>query len=238
MDNDRFQAKLRDLGVLYSKTKRYVLVAEQMDRQSRSNIAIFKEQRDALDHVMRAILGFFANDETPDEEYIFGQIENARGHMFRAAYDALDGTGISYKFRIDDAMRDISNEAISAVYPDYWKHVVEMNQLDQKIALHRENKDEQRRKFEDLDEYCASIERVYELTNCVTEKIPAFQDWQRRNRRKNVIWAISVPVAFLLLSALLGLLIQLYFKNRVTPTTSPTHPSSLSSPALSPVPSH
>lgn len=237
MDNDRFQAKLRDLGVLYSKTKRYVLVAEQMDRQSRSNIAIFKEQRDALDHVMRAILGFFATDETHDEVYIFGQIENARGHMFRAAYDALDGTGISYKFRIDDAMRGISNEAISAVYPDYWKHLIEMNNLDRTIATHRENKDEQRRKFEDLDEYCASIERVYELTNCVTEKTPAFQDWEKRNRRKNLIWAISVPVIFLLLAAFFGFLIQLYFKGRVTPTTSPAPVSSLSSPAVSPGPS-
>lgn len=49
------ESQLCELVSLYTKTKRLVLLAEQLDTESKSNIAIFKEQRDALDHLMRAL---------------------------------------------------------------------------------------------------------------------------------------------------------------------------------------
>ena len=76
--------------------------------------------------------------------------------MFRAAYDALDGASISYKFRIDEEMKGVSSEAIDSVYPQYWNDVREMDSLDEKIAGHREKKDEQCRTMQDMDDYFES----------------------------------------------------------------------------------
>jgi len=184
--NEDFVEALRELGVLYSKTKKYILRTEEVDPESRSNLAIFKEQRDALDHVMRALAEYFDKGSDADEEYLCAQIDNARGHMFRAAYDALDGAGISYKLRINDAMQGISNEAIAAVYPEYHRNVlVDVNEIEVKIAEHRKSKDERRTKMHDLDEYCATIDRLYAHSNEIIRRIPSFQDWQTRHR----IWS-------------------------------------------------
>jgi len=210
--NERFLESLRDLGVLYSKTKRFILRAEQVDPQSRSNIAIFKEQRDALDHVMRALWEYFSEGTKIDEDYLCGQIEKARGHLFRAAYDALDGAGISFKLRIAQAMDGISNEAISAVHPDYYTHVVEINRIDSQIVEHRKAKDIGRTTMQNMDEYSAVVDRLAELSDIVTGKTPAFHEWQRRNKKNKVIWAIAVPTGLVVLSFLLFFLMDLYWR--------------------------
>ncbi|HEV3244559.1 MAG TPA: hypothetical protein VGZ31_09120 [Chthoniobacterales bacterium] len=214
MSNERFLKDLRELGVLYSKTKRYILRAEQVDPQSRSNIAIFKEQRDALDHVMRALWAHFEKEQ--DEDYLCGQIEKARGHLFRAAYDALDGAGISFKLRIAEYMEGISNEAISAVYPNYYDHVVEINQIDLQIVEHRKRKDIGKTTMQNMDDYSAVVDRLAELSDLVTGKTPAFHQWQRRHRKTKIIWAIAIPAAFIVLSFVLFFLKDLYWRHHPT----------------------
>jgi hypothetical protein len=236
--NEPFLAALRELGILYSKTKKYILRAEQVDPESRSNIAIFKEQRDALDHVMRALWEYFEKGGEADGTYLYAQIDNAKGHMFRAAYDALDGTGVSYKLRIDKAMLGISNDAISAVYPKYFDHLIEIDELDKKLVEHRNAKDEQRTKMSNLDDYCASIERLDELSKTVIGKTPAFQDWQKRNRRRTAIWVIAVPTGLILLSFVLFFLKDSYWRyHPVAPTPAPASSASpvpMTSPTASP----
>lgn len=233
MSNEKFTQALRELGVLYSKTKKYVLRMEEVDPESRSNLAIFKEQRDALDHVMRALTEFFDKGSEADEDYLCQQVDNARGHMFRAAYDALDGAGVSYKLRISAAMEGISNEAIAAVYPDYHKHVlVDVNKIEERIAEHRKLKDERRTKMHDLDDYCVTIDRLYEHSNNIIERIPSFQDWQRRHRRKVIFWSVITPALLIFLSVTLFTLRDHIFPPRtqngptpsetVTPSPSPT----------------
>lgn len=231
MADDPFLLALKELGVMYSKTKSYILRAEQVDPESRSNIAIFKEQRDALDHVMRALAEYLEKGTTADRDYLQAQLDNARGHMFRAAYDALDGTGISYKIRIDEAMSGISNEAISVVYPDFFRQGRgELNNLDKRLIEHRNAKDEQRTKMHNLDEYCASIERLSEISETVTNMVPVLQDWQRRDRRRKLIWLICVPVALILLSWTLFFLKDLYWRRH------PEIPISAPVISVSPVP--
>jgi hypothetical protein len=237
--SERFLESLRDLGVLYSKTKRFILRAEQVDPQSRSNIAIFKEQRDALDHVMRALWDYFDEGKKPDESYLLGQIEKARGHLFRAAYDALDGAGISFKLRIWEYMEGISNEAISAVYPDYFEHVAEINKIDSQIVEHRKAKDIGRTTMQNMDEYSAVVDRLAELSDIVTEKTPAFHEWQRRDKKHKLIWLISVPAGLVLLGFVLFFLMDLYWRRHpVSPPPSvpaiSASPVPMASPSASP----
>jgi len=48
-----------------------------------------------------------------EREVLRALFDKARGRLFRAASDALDGAGISYKFRIPDAMEGISNDRVA-----------------------------------------------------------------------------------------------------------------------------
>lgn len=201
MANERFQEALRDLGVLYSKTKKYVLNAEQVDPDASSNIPAIGEHRYALDHLMRSLSEYFEKGAEADESYLCGQIENARGHMFRAAYDALDGAGISYKFRLENAMTGLSNDAIAAVHPKYYENdLPEIYALEKKIAEHRNKKDEQNRTMQDLDDYCATVDRVNEISTVIIAKVPAFKQWQRRNAMSNLVWKIVVPIVLIIVS--------------------------------------
>ena len=239
MANEDFRDSLKELNVLYSKTKRFVLRMEQVDPESRSNLAIFKEQRDALDHVMRALAEFFEKGEDADGDYMCQQLDNARGHLFRAAYDALDGAGISYKLRIRDAMEGISNEAISAVYPAYYTAALpDVYEVENRITEHRQHKDERRTTMPDLDGYSETIDRLYAHNNDILQRIPAFQEWQMRHRRKIIFWSIIFPALLVFLSVLLFTLRDRIFPPR-TPTTivipaATTGPSPSASPASSP----
>lgn len=194
MDNNTFWRELQNLTVLYAKTKVYILRAEQVDPELRSNISVFKEQRDGLDHIMRAISEHLGKPGGGDDQYIMQQIENAEGHIFRAAFDALDGTGISYKFRISAATAGIPPEAITAVYPQYYQCVTEMNDIDQNIVAHRNAKDERRTSIAELDDYCASIERLHQLSQDIVAQVPNFQDWKRRQRRSNLLKLMALPL--------------------------------------------
>jgi hypothetical protein len=213
--NERFRQTLEELGVIYSKTKGYILRAEEVDPESRSNLAIFKEQRDALDHVMRALGEFFDKGDEANEDNLCGHINNAIGHMFRAAYDTLDGTGVSYKFRLRDLLSGISSKAISAVYPGYYTTVVPaLNKIDGTIAEHRKHKDEQRSvKIQDLDGYCATIETLYSHVDEITVRIPEFRKWQREDNKDKFKWFLIIPLVIVLFAFGLYTAKDLYFRH-------------------------
>ena len=63
-----------------------------------------------------------------------------------------DGVDVSFKVRLDEGMSDVSNDTISAVYPEYYSEVYpEMTALQMRIADFRAKKDVQRSTFDDLD---------------------------------------------------------------------------------------
>jgi hypothetical protein len=115
----------------------------------------------------------------------------------------------------------------------------EINQLDEKIADHRKAKDEQRTKVHNLDEYCESIDRLKEFSDLITNNIPAFQEWQRRERRRVARWVIGVPTGLVILGFLLAFLKDLYFRHydRAQTQKTPTSQVAPVSPAPSPSPS-
>ena len=210
---DDFLAGLEEIYVLYAKTKGFVLLAEQFDPESRSNIAIFKEQRDALDHLMRGFAECFDKTKEPDNEYLRSQIDKARGHLFRAAYDALDGVGVSGKLRIHEAMKGVSGEAINEVYKDYYDHVAEVEEIDRKIAGHRKAKDVTDHTIVNLDAYCADVDRLSALAREASRRRPAFQAWEKHNRQKTLRFVIGTSVLLVILGWVLNFLGELYLKN-------------------------
>jgi hypothetical protein len=208
-------------------------LAEQFDPESRSNIAIFKEQRDALDHIMRGFGECFDKTKQPDEVYLRSQIEKARGHLFRAAYDALDGVGVSSKLRINDAMKGVSLDAIAAVYPEYYQHVKEIDEIDLKIAEHRRKKDVTEQTLGNLGAYCNDVERLSDLARGASHRRPAFQDWEKRNRHKTVRDLIGASLLLVVVGSVLNFAGDLYIKTHFPDSTANHSTASPSPPKVS-----
>lgn len=191
--------QLCELVTLYTKTKKLVLLAEQLDTESKSNIAIFKEQRDALDHLMRALEEALPPSEGKKPNGYFRlQLDKARGHLFRAAYDALDGLAVSCKFRIKEAMEGISIDAIRAVYPDYYTHLVEVERIDRVIADRRNAKDIGGDSLQNLAAYHDEVEKLCSFVKDCQSRTRALWDWQERDSKsklkEKLFWPLVLAV--------------------------------------------
>lgn len=203
---------LEEIVAIYTKAKKYILLSEQLDPESKSNIAVFKEQRDAFDHVMRSLGEGLKKGATPNGEYIAGQFDKAKGHIFRAAYDALDGIAISCKIRLADAMKGVSNEAITAVYPKYYEDIIVVDQVDRQIAEMRNNKDIGRGTLQNMEAYSVAVDRLHELTMGCLSKVPAFKDWHRRNEKSDIRKVFFFKLGPAIILILVGILAARYLK--------------------------
>ena len=183
---ENYTPQFQELVSLYTKTKALILRAEQVDPDSASNIAVFKEQRDAADHLMRVLGALFLNppEGVPMDEYICTHFDKARSHLFRASFDALDGIGLSTKLLLRDALMGVSNEAILAVYPAYWERVVEFDQLDEQVTAHRNGKDIGRSTMEHLESYSAVVDHLHSISQEIRQHVRQFREWDTRNKEK------------------------------------------------------
>lgn len=177
---ENFRPQFESLVRLYERTKEFILRAEQLDPDSSSNISVFKEQRDALDHVMRSLSQLVVPQAEKGDEYVKTHFDKATGHLYRAAYDALDGIGVSCKLRINEAMKGVSNQAISEAFPEWWNQVAKIDKLDQRIAEHRAAKDIGQFTNGNLEAYSKTVDEVYQLTLDVESRARSLHDWQRR----------------------------------------------------------
>ncbi|MGA2662612.1 MAG: hypothetical protein ABSH34_34465 [Verrucomicrobiota bacterium] len=183
---EEYAREFEGLVSLYTKTKALILRAEQVDPDSASNIAVFKEQRDAADHVMR-ILGamhFNPPDGVTKDDYIRTHFDKARSHLFRASFDSLDGIGLSSKLLLKQDIAGISNEAISAVYPTYWEKVVEFDKLDEEVTKHRNAKDIGSNTLSHLESYSAVVDGLHATAQEIRQHIKHLRDWDARNKEK------------------------------------------------------
>lgn len=227
-------ARVQELIVLYTRTKQYVLLAEEKDPDCRSRISIFKEQRDAFDHLMRAMTRHCRStmpgewtaqlhakalaDETQprsatDESYINTQIDKARGHLFRAAYDALDSMGISFKARIYKAVEGASNEAISAAFKEYWDHLAQVNKLDASIARHREQKDVGTdHTLANLETYAGDVNVLAVISEEAESRISGLVEYGKKQKANDRKWKIIIPASLVIISIIITTFVTLVVK--------------------------
>ena len=213
-DKSPYILKVEQLVLLYQKVKAFVLLAEQWDRESKSNISVFKEQRDAFDHFMRAAARYLQpTHDAETERYIDEQFSKARGHLFRAAYDALDGLAVSMKLRVNDAMKDSTTEAIAQVFKDYYGLLVEVGKVEATIAKHRAAKDIGDDHSQDnLDSYAENVQRLLKIAEQCESHVVPIQQWMAKKKKEdgdakiaktkdNLIWKFLVPIGAAIIGA-------------------------------------
>ena len=208
---------------LYTGVKSFILKAEELDARLESNIAVIKEQRDALDHVMRFIGRCLKNDfeeSEKDQDYISLQIDKACGHLYRAGYDSLDGIIASVTVRIrDDYLREVPLESIRDVMPEYWSdYVPKLDEIKIKAGKHREQKDIGDSNGESFAAYQEIALDALRIDNAIRDKRAALQDHIKKaeedaNTRQKKEWKerYLIPAGTAILGAVAGWLLVVLF---------------------------
>lgn len=186
---------LRGVADLYVQAKALILYSEEVDPESRSNLQVIKELRDAFDHLMRVIVARLGSEVPPgasDPEYCSKNTQKAIGHIYRAAFDALDGTVLSLRVKITEVVDNYSLDVLNAVVPNYWDIKCRLNDLSGRITEHRARKDVGSEIGITLDRYVADVEIIKGFYKDLLSYGPALDEYsaklavqERHHRRKD-----------------------------------------------------
>ncbi|NVZ08402.1 hypothetical protein HW932_03915 [Allochromatium humboldtianum] len=186
LDQDR--EGLKNLAELYAEAKALILYSEQIDPDSRSNLQVIKELRDAFDHLMRVIATRTTDrtlSDADDPDYCRKHIQKSVGHVYRAAFDALDGTVLSLITKITEVVDHYPPEVLNQVIPNYWEMKSELYKLSGKIADHRARKDVGAQIGLTLDRYVQDIEVVKGFYQTVLDCGPSLEECAAQYKKHN-----------------------------------------------------
>lgn len=158
--------QLKHLAVLYIDAKALILFSEEFDPDSRSNLQTIKELRDAFDHTMRVIGHKHSGIETDhddDNDYCKKNLHKAVGHVYRAAFDALDGTVLSLRQKIAELINGYDRETLVSVFPDYAQMRLKLEELTKNISEHRARKDVGKDVGVTFDRYVDDVDQLKEF---------------------------------------------------------------------------
>ncbi len=197
------QDELTRLASLYSDAKMIILYVEEVDPSFAANIQVIKELRDAFDHVMR----LFIKKSTSDENGSYGlaQIDKAVGHVYRAAFDALDGTVLSLKIEINKCLEAYDIEVIKEILPNYWEIKQLVYKLSDQISENRNGKDVEKSHTDLFNKYVSEVEDLKKAyrqildagstldecqQNFLSRKRKEENSWWKNNTTSNIIAAV------------------------------------------------
>ena len=110
--------KLEIITELYKNVKELQLYAEELREDS--FLPALNELRDAFDHLMRV---FSSKISSKDNEYIIKNLDATFSHLYRAMFQLIDYIRICQHEWIEESLKDISNMAIVAVFPEYYGEI-------------------------------------------------------------------------------------------------------------------
>ncbi|MBN1343291.1 MAG: hypothetical protein JXQ73_11460 [Phycisphaerae bacterium] len=143
--------KWRLIVQVHNMAKALLLKAEEVDPDHEFYYPPLIQQRDALDHIIRAqfallfpeklACGVNGQGQSPDE-YAARQLDKALGHAYRALFDAGDWLSIIYRERIRGTLTEYSRKTMYSVLPEFSKDIEpRINELSSMIAELRAEKD-------------------------------------------------------------------------------------------------
>lgn len=203
--------RFAELAMLYMQAKSLILYAEEADPDSRSNIQIIKELRDAFDHLMRVVLAHVDEKSSHAGDANYGQknLHKAIGHVYRATFDALDGTVLSLRVKIVELLEPYSSKTISEVLPTYWDMRAKLEEVTARVAEHRSQKDVGADMGALLDAYTEDVEKLKDFHTEILSRIPALNEHHKKQcREKREEWAVRL--FFLVCGVMLTFLLRLF----------------------------
>jgi hypothetical protein len=136
--------KFDDIFKLYLQAKSIIIFAEEVDADSKYNDQVWKEIRDAFDHLARVIFDKKLNSsnlEKADPGYSVKNLDKAFGHVYRACYDAAEGAIFSLKSKLFDLIKPYDSRQLSQAVPDYAKDRIIIEAYNEELTSQRTKKD-------------------------------------------------------------------------------------------------
>jgi len=198
-----FTNKFLELFKLYIEVKEIVLLAEYENKQQKFIISSVNELRNSLDHIMRTI----GDPATLDKNF-----DKAKGHLYRAGYDAYEIIVMSKLAEIKDIKEQFKLEAITTAYPDYFTKVVPViSKAKKELVSARANKKidnglvekDEEKHFTTFEGIATTLIKLVDEINLHVDGIKEAQQEIRRKFWRNIIITTilsSLIIGFILLS--------------------------------------
>lgn len=190
-----FTEKFQELSTLYEEVKGIVLLAEYENKDQKYIISSVNELRNMSDHIMRIL----AMPDTLDKNF-----EKAKGHLYRAGYDAYEIVAISKLKEIEGIKEQYKFEAITTAYPAYFKKVIPATAKAKKeLIFARANKkidngnDEVsvERHFVQFENIATDLIKIVDDLNLHIDGISEAHKAIRKKFWRNLFFKIVIPTA-------------------------------------------
>lgn len=167
---------LNEISSLYTKVRDAVILVENFDRNRDMYIAPLNQLRSALDHVFKAIS--CAKDDEPRSTY---ELKEAKEHLDRAGYDALELLAGSLGNGIIDKLSKYETATLSAVFPEYYQVIKpKLTTIKEIVAVIRsEKKGDAEKSFL---AYFDQITEMVEIDKEVDKMIPSLEEYDHKSK--------------------------------------------------------
>ena len=205
--DSEFNSKLNELVELSDDSNLAIALAEAYNPRKLSFLGPHNEMRNALFHVMEMIKAKDNEGEKCDSEF-----KAAKSHFRRAGCDAYELLSLSCIKYIGDLLSEFDSDDINICFPDYYNIRQTANEISEKVAKIKLDKDLKKRKSEELFEYF--FDQASILVDCVkkiNEHIPAIiviQKQKKKKKLKEQFFQVGIAIAIAVLFFVLGLYIK------------------------------
>ncbi len=213
-EKQKLDQEYKSLIELYFDVKRLIVIAEKEDGEQRLSSSAIAELRSAFDHIMRAhqiIYGVIdssdvqSNTGYDEYKYCKENLSKAKGHVYRAGYDAYDVISIFSLDNIKGILQNHSIDIVIACIQDAPKSI--FHKLDEAKKLCTEAKtckdvvsaSQEKLQYETYERAVKELKKIEIL---LLESIPLFEKFKKEKDKyfwKEIIFAIVIAFSFFLL---------------------------------------
>lgn len=181
---------LDKLSSLYSEIKQIVLLAENVTAEKAVVLSAINELRNAFDHIMRCHL-----DECDYTEHV----RKAKGHLYRAGYDAYEIIAIDISEWIKKLLSEYKAPVIARILPDYYTKILPLvDSLEKRLRDARANKkvgnssthtesNILEKVKEEFEEYSNLVTELSQVKDNIEAAIPTIEKIDSATQKLNVI---------------------------------------------------
>lgn len=174
-------SKFEEILALYTKVKSIIIQAEQ--ETGKAIIACINEQRNSYDHFLRAL---------QNESKFSYEIDKAKGHLYRAAYDAYEILAIGKLESIKILLRKYDADLLNKTYPKFigerYQQVVNIEKL---LVTAREKKTDFIGNTTNFELYEHAVNQLIEIHNEVVVFLPLISMQNKKQRNNNIMIGIG-----------------------------------------------
>lgn len=182
---------LEKLYELYDKVRQAVILVENFDKERKMYIAPINQLRSALDHIFKAV------NCAKNPEHSTYELKEAKEHLDRAGYDALELLAANLGTTIIEKVSQYDNRALTAVFPDYFTEIKpKITDIRNIVAnLRSEKKIDSEKSF---SAYFDQITELIDLDKRVDVMIPSLEEFQQKeSKSERKIWIAGIVSAII-----------------------------------------